>query len=162
MINLAKQLVKSIPGVTEAIVEYKIHQQNATEVYHSVKNLALRAIIEIENIKNNPHIKVGFGIKTIDQWCQDIRFAKMMIINIDQGRTLPALHEGPNSVKYKEFAKLMDNYALNVVCGFIKVKGGKNYKLKGTRNSNIQHQSRISKKYKSKKIFRKSKKRLGK
>ena len=144
-----------MPGVTNFLISYKIDQENASQSYDSIKNQAIKAIEAIKYIINNPHVKGGFGIKTIDQWCEDIRFAKSMISNINQGRTLPALGEGPESVEYQEFEKLLEDF--DAKCGF---KGGKIYKLKG--RSKKQNKTKISKKYKGKsKTFKKSK-RLGK
>ena len=152
----AGTVIKSIPGVTEALISLKVELEEGTKSYHGIKNQAIKAIEQVKNINNNPHVIRGFENTPKDQWCEDIRFAQNMTLLIDGGRTFPPLDEDNN--KYKEFKRLIFDDKVNRACRF---KGGKFYKLKVKRISKTQKQSRNSKKYKGKSKTFKSKK-LGK
>lgn len=150
--TFAKQLISHIPVVGELAASYTVAQEQATKSYHDMKNNTITAINTLNERINNPSSgPIGFGKQTKDELCYNIQFTDGVLSLIDQGQTLPASDEGPNSDEYKKFKTLVSN--AKVICN---IKGGNFYKLK-IKSKNKTKKTRNSKKYKGKKLFKKSK-----
>lgn len=148
-----------IPGVGEAIANMTIAQEEATKSYQVMKKDTIDAINKLKELnerKKDPgYVPEGFSVssKNDRELCDTIQFTQGILSLIDQGRTLPSSIEGPETVNYKDFKKIVDESISNCQTG------GKFYKLK-VKSKNKTRNSKKYKKYKGKK-FRKSK-RLGK